>query len=568
MSLLAISLGMTTYAQSTMWVFFSDKGQDATALLSQPEALLSPAALERRAEKGLALDQHDLPVASAYLQSLRDLGLDVVGTSRWLNAAAVQGDAADWTAVKAMPQVIGMRPVANFTRYSAPTEANLETLLPTGTAPEYGRAERQNTMINIAPLHEAGITGKGVTVAVLDAGFPGVDKVDAFAKLREEGRIVATYDFVEDTSYVYWASSHGTNVLSTIAADLPGEMVGTAPDVKVILCRTEYAPTETQVEEHNFVAAIEFADSVGVDLIHASLGYTQFDNPEESYSYEDLDGDKGITTRAVDLAAQKGIIVTISAGNEGSDPWRHISVPGDADSVLTVGAVDRDEKLAYFSSVGPTADGRIKPDVVAMGVATAVVRPSGKIGASNGTSFSGPIMAGVMACLRQAHPERSNMDLIQAIRLSGDQYNFPDNEYGYGVPDAAFADSLLRTVKDLSTVEILSEEKPMREPEMEEEITSMLELPTEEVTEIVYTENPQTTFKQKRKKLIIDTKSANSVISELKLFRGEEAVSVDPMDMISDPYRVTVKTQYLLPGEYYLYIETADFEEYLPFTIK
>lgn len=566
MLVLALGLGTMAKAQETMWVFFADKGSAVQEQLQHPENYLSPAALERRSEKGLAFSESDLPVADAYLARLCQAGLKVVGTSRWLNAAAVEGD-LDWERIAALPEVVAMRPVATFTRASTGEPGPEFTDSRPATGPyDYGRADRQNNMVNVAPLHEKGITGKGVTIAVLDAGFPGVDEIPVFEKLRNEGRIVATYDFVEDTSYVYWASSHGTNVLSTIAADLPGEMVGTAPDVSVILCRTEYAPTETQVEEHNFVEAIEFADSIGVDVIHASLGYTQFDDPEESYTYQDLNGDKAITTRAVDLAAQRGIVVTISAGNEGSSDWRYIAVPSDADSALCVGAVDRNQQLAYFSSVGPTADGRIKPDVVAMGVSTTVANPSGRIGTSNGTSFSGPIMAGVMCLLRQAHPDQVNMDLIQAIRLSGDQYNFPDNQYGYGIPNAAFADSLLANVKDLSQVEIDMDEKPVREIE---EDPFMVEFDTEaeDETAIVFTENPKTEFKQKWFKLVIDTEASGQAILEFDIYRGEEQLNIDPIDVAADPYQVKVKKKYLLPGDYYIRVETEEFEEFIPFTI-
>lgn len=566
MLVLAMALGMMIQAQSTMWVFFTDKGLHTAEQLHHPENFLSEDAIARRIAKNVPLTEEDLPVLPAYVQELRNTGLEVVATSRWLNAAAVKGDVT-WDKLAHLPYVKGLRPVATFTRASTGEEGAEWTESLTAEGPyDYGRSEHQNTMINIAPLHDKGITGKGVTIAVLDAGFPGVDKIPVFEKLRNEGRIVATYDFVEDTTFVYWESSHGTNVLSTIAADLPGEMVGTAPDVSVVLCRTEYAPTETQVEEHYFMQAVEFADSVGVDVIHASLGYTEFDNPEESYTYQDLNGDKAITTRAVDMAAQRGIVVTISAGNEGADDWRYIAVPCDADSILCVGAVDRDEQLAYFSSVGPTADGRIKPDVVAMGVSTTVANPSGRIGTSNGTSFSGPIMAGVMCCLRQAHPDRPNMDLIQAIRLSGDQYNFPDNEYGYGVPDAAFADSLLAAVKDLSTVEIEMDEKPSRETEVVDPFASTGE--EEEAVAIEFTTNPKTEFKQKRRKIILDTEDADAAIKGFQVFRGSEMVDLDPMDVDADPYRVVFKTKYLLPGDYYIRIETPDFEEFIQFTIE
>jgi subtilisin family serine protease len=549
-------------AQPEMWVFFTDKGTAVASQLAHPGDFLSPAAIAMRIDKGVALTEADLPVHAPYLDALRSAGYDVQGSSRWLNAAIVQADAEGAAALRQLDFVSGLRPMATFTRH-ATDEPSLPMEETQGLGLAYGAAEVQNNMLNIAPFHDRGFTGRGVRVAILDAGFPGVDTIAVFDSLRRDGRIIATYDFVDDTSFVYGANSHGTNVLSTIAANLPGKLVGTAPHVSVILCRTEDAGSETEIEEKYFMQAVEFADSIGVDVLHASLGYTKFDDDIGSHKYEDLDGDMAIATRAVDMAAQRGIIVTISAGNEGSNSWRYIAVPCDADSILCVGAVDSEKVLASFSSVGPTADGRTKPDVVAMGSYTAVASPRGRIVNASGTSFSGPLMAGVMACLRQAHPERVNMDLIQAVRLSGDQSQFPDNEYGYGIPNVVMADSLLTNFSDLTMVEIPMAAKPERTRPMEVAFA-----PEKEKKAIIFTEDPKTEFTQKRKKLLISTEMADAVIRDVTLYRDEQALTIDPKDIAQNPYDIKVKTKWFLPGDYYFHVTTGQFEEFIPFTIE
>jgi len=556
----------TVFAQTSHWVFFTDKGLNTAEQLHNPTEYLSADALARRAELGIPLSVNDLPVLAEYKAAISQRGFSIKSSSRWLNAVVIDATAPQLQALRQLPFVAGTRKTATLTsqRTTAPTEVSESVRMDDPL--EYGDAAVQNNMLNLAPLHERGITGKGVKIAVLDAGFPGVDTLSALKHIFENDRMIATYDFVEDTNFVFHANSHGTEVLSTIASYLPGQIIGTAPEASFVLCRTEYAPTETQVEEYNFMEAVEFADSIGVDIIHASLGYTEFDEGIGSYTYEDLNGDKAITTRAVDFAASKGIIVTISAGNEGASTWRHIAVPCDADSILCVGAVDRYTQISYFSSVGPTADGRIKPDVVAMGTAAAVVAPNGRITRANGTSFSGPIMAGFSACMRQAHPDRSNMDIIQAIRLSGDQAGLPDNEYGYGVPNAVMADSLLANVSDLSSVKIDMAEKPQRG--RQEEVSMSAPAEKEEVAEIVFTENPKTALTRKGKKVVFSTAATESTIVEWSLFKGTQQVTVDAKDIKLSTYGVTLKTKYLLPGEYYLKVETADFTEYLPFTLE
>ncbi|MDX1908432.1 MAG: S8 family serine peptidase [Bacteroidia bacterium] len=535
-------------AQSVWWILLADKGPDAAAHLATPEVFLSREALERRSEKGIPVTVEDLPVYTAYQEAVQEKGFQVLGHSRWLNALAVTATPADLARLQGVSWVRGMRPAARLTLAHYPETNTTEALdaLPQGIA--YGKAETQNTMIHVQDLHTKGFTGRGVIVAVFDAGFPGVDKVAAFDSLRSEKRILHTWDFVENNDAVYEDNNHGTQVLSTIAANLPGEMVGTAPHASFILCRTEDARSERQIEEYNWLRAMEWVDSIGVDMIHSSLGYNEFDEPSESYTYPQLDGNTAIITRAADMAAARGILVTTSAGNSGQDEWRFIGAPCDADSVLCIGSVDRNQKKSGFSSFGPAADGRIKPDVTAMGSSSAVIMPSGTVSTASGTSFSGPIVAGMVACLKQAHPKRSNMDIIQAIRLSADQYAFPDSAYGYGIPHAGKADSLLANVQDLSTVRIVMSQKPVRTVKRPAAPTVSL------------TTGATTTLTVDQEAVLI---RAATDITGVTLMRGKQTVYLDGAEITRTGNTARINKQYLIAGDYIITITTTQATENL-----
>lgn len=289
-------------------------------------------------------------------------------------------------------------------------------------------------------------------IAILDGGFPSVDENAAFAYLRDHNRIAGTWDFAGAVPNVYNYSAHGTQCLSAMAANLPGEMVGTAPEAAYLLLRTEEAYWEKPIEEHNWVAAAEYADSAGADIISSSVGYNTFDDPAYNHTYAQLDGKTTIIARAAAIAATKGILVVCAAGNEGATSWHTLLTPADADNVLTVGAVSNDHLIADFSSRGPSADGRIKPDVVSYGVATQLIGTNGQVMSGSGTSFATPIIAGLAACLWQAFPNATNLQVLHAIKASSDRYSRPYNDYGYGIPDFKTAfDILLSSVLTDST---------------------------------------------------------------------------------------------------------------------
>lgn len=531
-------------AQDRYWIFFDGKGSgSAPALSAEAQAA--------RARRGIALDAADLPVWPAYLEGLRRQGVEVLGTSRWLNAALVSDGEAAQLRAACPPWVREIRPAARLRvlpAACAPAD---------GEAPDYGEAAEQNQMLGIQALHARGFSGKGVVVAVFDGGFSGVDTISAFRKLREEGRILGTYDFVDGDTSVYASSAHGTQVLSTIAADLPGRFVGMAPGVSVLLCRTEDVSSETQIEEYNWVRAMEWADSLGADIIHSSLGYTEYDDGVGDYTFANLDGNQAIITRAADLAASRGIIVTVSAGNLGSSEWRRIAAPCDGDSVLCVGAVDRTTRRASFSSVGPSADGQVKPDVTAMGQRTAVVNPNGRVSYSSGTSFSAPVIAGLAACLREAHAERAAMDIVRAIRLSGDQAGLPDSLYGYGIPSAARADSLLAGGQDLAQVQIVQRERPRR--------GQAKPVPGSAAPSL--TPNPQSRAELGSGQLLIRV-PAEANLRKVTLFQGGRIVYVNPRDLSYGSEGLRMPAGWLLPGAYEALVETDRFTERIAFTIE
>ncbi len=300
---------------------------------------------------------------------------------------------------------------------------------------DYGFSEHQIKMLNGDQLHEQGFLGDGMTIAVLDNGFLKVNEIAVFDSLWIKNQIISTYDFVKNTAIEFNEGSHGTKVLSVMAANSPGNLMGTAPNANYHLIRIEIADSESLLEEYLWMCGAEYADSVGADIINSSLGYTVFDDASKNHTYSDLDGNTTVVARAADMAASKGILVVTSAGNYGNKDWVHIGSPSDGDSVLAVGAVDEFKNLAPFSSIGPTADGRLKPNIVAQGVRTAFIDIDGSFTYVNGTTFSSPLIAGLAACLWQNNPQLNNMQIIESIENSGSYASMPNEHYGYGIPN-------------------------------------------------------------------------------------------------------------------------------------
>lgn len=403
--------------------------------VKKPYEFLSERAMERRNRQGISVDESDLPVSRKYVKKLLAIGARLVTSSRWNNTVVLEvQDTLLMDKVKEMPFVTGVKkvwvqpdsvPARNAERKKGVTN-KIEK-----TGDYYGKALRQIAVHGGDSLHAAGFSGKGMHVAVIDAGFYNADEIKLFEKMD----LLGTRDFVNPASDIYAENGHGMMVLSCMAANVEDAFVGTAPDASFWLLRSEDADTEQPVEEDYWAAAIEFADSVGVDVVNTSLGYHAFDEGYAGYRYRDLDGHTSLMSHSASLAADKGVIVVCSAGNSGRGAWKKMTPPGDSENVLTVGAMNKDLVNADFSSIGHTSDGRVKPDVMAVGVASVVSGGNGTVSKGNGTSFASPIMCGIVACFWQACPWLTAKEVIKAVQQAGDRADFPDNIYGYGVPN-------------------------------------------------------------------------------------------------------------------------------------
>ena len=431
------------------FVEFIDKGS-SNFVLQRPLDFLSQKSLDRRAKFNIPLDSTDLPVTPAYMASIQRMGGLIHCTSKWFNGVVVEPrDSQSWENIKLLPCVKSTQPVFSWKRTF---DSYVEPISPEGLTafPDsfYGIGLTQIKQLNLQSLHGEGFTGKGVWIAVLDAGFINVPSIAAFQHLFSEGRIVGSRDFVDRDNDPFNGDIHGTMVLSCMAAKLPGLMVGTAPDAKYTLIRTEDVGSERRIEEFNWIAGAEYADSLGVDVFNTSLGYTWYDpiDSMKQYTQSDMNGNTTYITRGADLAAKKGIMVVNSAGNEGGSAWGNISAPSDGDSVFCIGAVDSSGYRAGFSGMGLSSQ-RIKPNVMALGARTPLLNYNGDPTTGSGTSFSGPVMAGAMACLVQAFPLKNNWELMKAVEKSASQYQNPDTLMGYGIPDFGKAYQALNSWK-------------------------------------------------------------------------------------------------------------------------
>jgi serine protease AprX len=442
--------------QKKYWLYFRDKGpatvgmhslQRGTQLYSVARTFVSDRALRRR-EKVLArenlIDVSDLPVYQPYVNELGKLGITPHVSSRWLNAVSVYLSPQQVSSIASLSFVKDVVPVVTFHRDSEPVETvprSLRTQTPQNSEGlDYGPSLEQDSVIEVPVVHELDINGTGVLIGMLDSGFRWRTH-EALKNIH----VIAEHDFIfnRDTTAngpndVPDQDSHGTSTLSTIGGFMPGEIIGPAFGASFMLAKTEYIPTETEIEEDNWAAGIEWMESYGVDVVSSSLGYTTFDDGTGYfYSHGDFNGRTAVTTKAAVMAARKGVVVANSMGNEGNTVGSIIA-PADADSIISVGAVNYSSVLASFSSVGPTNDGRIKPDVVAPGVSIYVASTAGANAYvhASGTSFSCPLTAGVAALVLSAHPEFTPIQVRDVIRNTASQADRPDNFYGWGVVNA------------------------------------------------------------------------------------------------------------------------------------
>jgi len=411
--------------------------------LSSPENFLSPAAIQRRQQQGIAVDSLDLPVNPAYADSLSSMGFRILSRSRWMNSLVALS--ANPLAAETARTISFIREVKKISSGPGKKQKKEKWLLPTAPAEstlpasEYGYAEVQTLMLRGNFLHGMDFRGQGMTIAVIDGGFSGTDTYRIFSGTD----ILGTRNFLQPAEDVYRYHSHGMQVLSVMAANRPGILTGTAPLASYWLLVSEDTDSESPLEEELWISAAELADSAGVHIINTSLGYSAFDDPTLNHLPEEMDGNTTRISRAADIAASRGIVLVTSAGNEGNNSWRVITAPSDADSTLAVGAVDRNGIRTEFSSTGWYIQGKTKPDIMAMGEEVAQIIPGGFPGTANGTSFAAPLIAGLAACLWQAHPEATAMDIVEAIRQSGHMAYNPDSLYGYGIPDFELAHLIL-----------------------------------------------------------------------------------------------------------------------------
>lgn len=426
------------------WIQFTDKINSPYSI-NLPSEFLSERAIERRNKQNIILKEQDLPVNKTYIDSILNSGeFNLQNTSKWFNAITVStNDSANINVLNSISFVNSIKNVQylpiNYNE-SITNEQSVVKALNTSTynIPHYpyGKTFNQIDLHKAQRLHELGFNGQGMQIAVIDAGFLNVNTMPGMRHLFSENRILSTWDFVARESSVYEDHFHGAAVLSIIAGLIPGEYYGTAPKASFHLLRTEDAGSELIVEEDNWVAAAEYADSAGVDIINTSLGYTTFDDSTQNHTYNDMDGNTTRISIASDIAASKGILLIASAGNSGQSEWKYISSPADADSTLAIAAVNEKGERGAFSSVGPSSDGDVKPNVASVGWETFFISPSsGNIERGNGTSFSAPMLTGMAACLWQGLPQYSNMEIKKLIEESADQYNNPDSLNGFGIPN-------------------------------------------------------------------------------------------------------------------------------------
>ncbi len=429
-------------------VFFTDK-ENVAASIANPITILSQAAIDRKQLQGTPIDARDVPVNESYITQIKNIsGITVFAKSKWMNYVYVRGTEANINnllnlsfveSVEFSDPTLNRFPVLREKTDKFESETNGRVIY------NYGSATNQTEMLGVDYLHQNDFVGLGIPLAMLDNGYPNVMTNPAYANMISEGRLLGTYDFVTRQTSPNGSGSHGALTFSTIATLLDGQYVGTAPKSSYYLFVTEDNNEENPVEEAYWVEALERSDSLGVYVTNTSLGYQDFDNPNYDHTYQDLDGQTTIGARGANHAFDKGMMIVTSAGNDGNG-FMYVGTPGDAPGCFTIGAVDAVGNYASFSSIGPTVDGRVKPDVMAQGRDAAYISTNGDINFGSGTSFSSPILAGAVASLWQARPQTSNVVLRQIITETSTLFNNPTAQMGYGIPNFEEALNVLQVL--------------------------------------------------------------------------------------------------------------------------
>lgn len=445
--LLVLFISFISFAQEDAWVYFTNK-PNASTFLANPLTMLTQRALDRRTAQNIALDVTDVPVHQAYIDQIAaSTGITVMAKSKWLNSVHIRGSQANIQTLSTLAFVSSID-FANRSLNSRLIKPNNQKVnkinkvakkLDELVTYNYGNSSNQIEMLNGHLLHQQNYTGQGKIIAVLDSGFINVDTASPFQNLITNGQILGGYNFPDRNTNYFSRHNHGTSVLSCMGGFVDGQLVGTAPNAQYYLFITEDINSENPVEESYWVEAAELADYYGVDVINSSLGYFGYDNPAYSYTYSNMNGVTAFASRGANMAFSKGMMVVISAGNSGNSSEPHVGVPAEAINALAIGAVDSNEAYASFSSIGPSFDGRVKPDICAKGQFTTVSNTSGNIVTSNGTSFSSPVMAGMVATFWSAVPSLTNVQVTKFIKESADLFSNPTNQKGYGVPDFQLA---------------------------------------------------------------------------------------------------------------------------------
>ena len=460
LSLSIIFFGFTYAVAQDLYLVKLKPKENTSSFLLNPLQMLSQRSLDRRKKYTISINEEDVPISEYRINQIKKLTLNYIGHTKWLNSVMVE--ISNEEVLNELIALNFVESAETMVRNSLPktslkNQSKWKDLINESEKYNYGYAEEFINQINLKPLHENNILGQGVLIAVIDAGFPGVDKIAAFDILRKESRIIDTYDFVDKKKQVYDADRHGTMVLSTMAAEIEGNYVGTAPKATYSLYRSEDNNSETPKELMYWIQAAERADSIGSDVINTSLGYYAFDDARYDYTFDNMDGKTTLISKGAEVAANKGIFVVVAAGNEGNSSWKRISAPADVKNVFSIGANDSYKNPAGFSSFGPNALGEIKPNVSALGQYIVVCMPDGNLTYSNGTSFASPVSAGAVALMIQQFPKVAHEVLKQNIQQSAHLFSSPSDQLGYGVPNYYMASQeLLKTneIENTNTIKI------------------------------------------------------------------------------------------------------------------